>query len=158
MIRQQRILLVVSGTRKAKNDDDALLFFDAQITRTWARMCPYGASVKLAGLVHGGAPGIDTIAQAWADHQELPVVAIDAKWEAQGNAAGPIRNKLMLTKAAKWLETNLGTQKDASIAPMVLCLAFPGPESKGTIDFIKQAIPFCSADFRIHLEPWVGRT
>lgn len=53
-------------------------------------------------LIHGGARGADTIAHAWATMRQIEsgwgdVRVYKANWERDKKAAGPIRNKLMLT-------------------------------------------------------------
>ncbi len=53
-------------------------------------------------LIHGGARGADTLAHAWATMRQIAsgwgdVRVYEANWERDKKAAGPIRNKLMLT-------------------------------------------------------------
>jgi hypothetical protein len=62
-------------------------------------------------LVHGGATGIDSLADAWAyergiDREAYPVDPI--QWQQYGKAAGPMRNERMAQTGAD------------------LCVAFPG--------------------------------
>jgi hypothetical protein len=47
-------------------------------------------------IIHGAAPGADTLAGQWAADKGIPVEAFPADWEKHGRAAGPIRNKQML--------------------------------------------------------------
>ncbi len=47
-------------------------------------------------LIHGAAPGADTLGGMWATLKGVPVEAYPADWSTHGNAAGPIRNALML--------------------------------------------------------------
>lgn len=51
-------------------------------------------------LVHGGARGADALAGLWASMREddVTVRVYEANWKRHKKAAGPIRNKLMLTK------------------------------------------------------------
>lgn len=46
-------------------------------------------------IVSGGAHGIDESAMDYADFYELKWKILEAKWEAYGPAAGPIRNREM---------------------------------------------------------------
>lgn len=71
-------------------------------------------------LIQGGAPGADFEAKLWAEMREVKCVTVPALWREHGRAAGPIRNKRMLT----------------DFEPDVV-VAFPG--GKGTADMIKQA-------------------
>lgn len=50
-------------------------------------------------LVHGGARGADALAGLWASMREddVKVRVYEADWDAHKKAAGPIRNKKMLT-------------------------------------------------------------
>lgn len=70
-------------------------------------------------LVHGGAPGADTMAAAVAYTLGWSVEEHSVDWGQHGNAAGPIRNQAM---------ADLGAD---------LLLAFPG--GRGTADMIRRA-------------------
>jgi YspA, cpYpsA-related SLOG family len=72
-------------------------------------------------LVHGAAPGVDTIAAAIAKDWGWEQDPHPADWQHQGKAAGPFRNRLMIA---------LGAQ---------IVVGLPGPESKGTWDCLKVA-------------------
>lgn len=72
-------------------------------------------------LVHGAAPGLDTLAARAAEELKWEVEAHPADWGVVGPAAGPARNQLMV---------NLGAD---------LCIAFPLKGSKGTWDCVKRA-------------------
>lgn len=72
-------------------------------------------------VIHGGAPGADTIAGKWAYTYTVPVLVFHAEWEKYGNAAGPIRNQRMIDE---------GKPTEAH--------AFPGPNSKGTWDMVRK--------------------
>lgn len=70
-------------------------------------------------IVEGGAPGADTLARTWAASHKVHCATIPAMWNVHGNAAGPIRNTIMLlTKPS-------------------LVVAFPG--GRGTANMVKQA-------------------
>jgi hypothetical protein len=71
-------------------------------------------------LVHGAAPGADTLAGEWALRNNVPIRAYPADWKTHGPKAGPIRNQYML---------------DAQLPYMVL--AFPG--GRGTADMVRRA-------------------
>jgi hypothetical protein len=47
-------------------------------------------------LIHGDAPGADTLAGKYAVKRGVPVSAFPADWKRLRNAAGPIRNLKML--------------------------------------------------------------
>lgn len=47
-------------------------------------------------VVHGGARGVDGVAENWAKLNNVPTSVYMADWEEYGRAAGPIRNSEML--------------------------------------------------------------
>ena len=57
---------------------------------------------KIKKLVCGMCPtGIDAAAVNWAKENGIPIEEYPADWEKYGKSAGPIRNRLMATKAEK---------------------------------------------------------
>lgn len=71
-------------------------------------------------LIHGGSRGADSLAGEWAKLSRIPVEVYRADWQQLGKAAGPIRNRRMLSEG----------RPD-------MVLAFPG--GRGTADMIDQA-------------------
>ena len=71
-------------------------------------------------VIHGNAPGADTIADIWARSNNKAVTPYPADWIKHGVAAGPIRNQQMLDEG----------KPD-------LVLAFPG--GNGTADMCSRA-------------------
>lgn len=71
-------------------------------------------------LIHGAAPGADSLAKEWALKRDVFCQAYPADWHGHGRAAGPLRNKQML---------------DDGKPHMVI--AFPG--GKGTANMIQQS-------------------
>lgn len=55
-------------------------------------------STRIEALIHGGASGADMGAAQWGDDERLRVLCYPADWERDGKAAGPIRNRRMLTE------------------------------------------------------------
>jgi hypothetical protein len=72
-------------------------------------------------VVHGAAVGADTIAGELAVALGWRVEAHPADWAKGGRRAGPRRNREMVEAGAD------------------VCLAFPGPESRGTWDCVRRA-------------------
>jgi predicted Rossmann-fold nucleotide-binding protein len=70
-------------------------------------------------IVHGAAPGADSLAAEEAALRGLDVEAHPADWAAHGRAAGPIRNQRMLDAGAE------------------LVIAFPG--GRGTADMVRRS-------------------
>lgn len=52
--------------------------------------------VSFTHLIHGSAPGADSLADCWARENGIQRVVCPADWQAHGKAAGPIRNRRML--------------------------------------------------------------
>lgn len=73
-------------------------------------------------IIHGDAKGADWIANAVAGTRGIDIVKFPANWNKHGKKAGPIRNRLMFD----------------SMQPNAV-LAFPLPQSIGTLDMIKYA-------------------
>lgn len=102
--------IVITGSRYWKNK--SLLHYAMQDTRE-----------SNITFVHGGAKGADTFAQEVCEEEEYDVITVPAEWDRYGKKAGMIRNKLML---------------DTYYPELVL--AFPMPDSIGTIGCINEAI------------------
>jgi hypothetical protein len=79
------------------------------------------AEQKIACVIQGGARGADWHAREWARERGIPTLRYQALWIAQGKAAGPIRNRRMLTEGMP-----------------DLLVAFPG--NVGTDDCFDQAV------------------
>lgn len=103
------------------------------------------ATATRAILVHGAAPGADTLAAEGAARMGWSVRAYPAEWERWKKAAGPIRNQAMLDH-----EHTEAPEHDPGFAcpyehhafdgPIELVLAFPTPDSRGTWDMIERAV------------------
>jgi hypothetical protein len=73
-------------------------------------------------VIHGDAKGADSIAHEVAMSRGIDVARFPANWNKHGKAAGPHRNRLM----------------HELMKPDVV-LAFPLPQSKGTLDMMRWA-------------------
>ena len=73
-------------------------------------------------VVHGGAPGLDSVAGVLARHMGMKVEVHYADWQKHGKAAGPIRNQAMV---------GLGAD---------LIIAYPLPGGRGTQDCIERGV------------------
>jgi hypothetical protein len=70
-------------------------------------------------VIEGGASGADTLAREWAVARGIARRTFEAHWITQGPAAGPIRNRLMITEGRP-----------------TRAVAFPG--GRGTANMLKQ--------------------
>lgn len=87
------------------------------------------ADFEITEVVSGGCVGADKLGERLARESQIPLHVFYAKWNTQGKAAGPIRNKEMIEFA------------DAVIA------LWDG-KSRGTMDLLKQAK---EAGLRVHI-------
>jgi hypothetical protein len=53
----------------------------------------------ISEIIHGAAPGADSLAGNWALLNHIPVRRFAAQWDRFGKHAGPIRNQQMLNEA-----------------------------------------------------------
>lgn len=75
-------------------------------------------------VIHGGAPGADTLAGFIAQSEGLNVLTFPADWERWGKRAGPIRNTQMLASGRP--EMVFGFTNDLT-------------QSRGTADMLRKA-------------------
>lgn len=54
---------------------------------------------KPSVIIHGAAPGADSLAGEWARANGVPVEEYPARWEEEGPSAGPRRNLRMLAES-----------------------------------------------------------
>lgn len=105
--------IIFTGTRHLK--DDAIIR-DALNALGVTRL-----NLSEITFVHGAAPGVDSLVDVIGREWGARLEVYPAQWAKHGNAAGPIRNRLMVSKGAD------------------VCLAFPDPMSIGTADCIEAA-------------------
>lgn len=110
------MIAIVCGGRGYHDADRVRKVLDAAVDR-----------LGLVTIIEGGATGADTLARQWAeDRGDICVITVPANWDLHGNAAGPIRNKLMLAML-------LGGDRDVRRA----VFAFKG--DNGTANMVSQA-------------------
>lgn len=78
--------VIVCGGRGYKDRDHIYLVLDH-----------VHAKRGISEVIHGDASGVDKISGDWARLNSIKVTACMADWKANGRAAGPIRNRFMLT-------------------------------------------------------------
>lgn len=61
-------------------------------------LSPYQRDLGAHTIIHGAAPGADTLADRWAKRHGVPVQPFPANWKKHRKAAGPIRNAQMLAE------------------------------------------------------------
>ena len=54
------------------------------------------AGSRIGVVIHGNAPGADSLADEWAEVHGVIRLPYPADWAKHGRAAGPIRNALMM--------------------------------------------------------------
>lgn len=76
-------------------------------------------------IIHGTAPGADTLAAFVADRLGYKVIHFDAKWHIYGRGAGPVRNQQMI---------------DEGKPDMILAFHDNIQESRGTKNMINKGV------------------
>lgn len=112
-------------------------------SREWADYEAFSNYVDLEIKKRGGVDaikagdcptGVDVMADRYARKHELHFFRFAAKWTVDGKRAGPIRNATMIK-----VEPRLAITDPASADYLYSYIAFPGPDSKGTANFIAKA-------------------
>ena len=71
-------------------------------------------------IVSGGAEGVDTLAQKYAQENEIPILIYYPKWKKFDKAAGPIRNEKIVKMSdivfAFWDGKSPGTRSSINLA------------------------------------------
>lgn len=92
-------------------------------------------------LIQGGAEGVDREFCLYAQKHKISVLTLPAQWRKHGKKAGPLRNKAMVEIAVNLRDCGWD----------ILCCAFPGPCSAGTMDCVRQ---LRAADFVPCINKW----
>jgi YspA, cpYpsA-related SLOG family len=80
------------------------------------------ARTPIGEIITGGATGADSLGRNWAADRTVEWTTVRADWKTHGDAAGPMRNQVML---------------DLPEGPPDLVVAFPG--GNGTRDMVNRA-------------------
>jgi hypothetical protein len=126
MRRRLHPLLLVTGSRECDYDPVVAVLDDTLKEIIGSYGPPF--------VMHGGARGADQIAHMWASEKAATrevawVERFPAHWAVYGKGAGPIRNAAMAERI--WPHQEAGG--------LVIVLAFPKGESRGTRDMISAA-------------------
>lgn len=103
--------VLVCGSR---HFEDSRLLYDALDEIKWQK--------GITTIISGGARGADTLAERYAENENLEMEVYPANWEKFGKSAGPIRNGEMLIHG----------KPD-------LVVAFLAKNNRGTKNMIEQA-------------------
>lgn len=82
--------VIIAGSRNIQNKDYVLSKLNEELEPE-----------KVEEVVSGGADGVDTIGEIWAENNGVPVERFDPEWEKYGKSAGHIRNNEMAKYADK---------------------------------------------------------
>lgn len=92
--------VLVTGSRQASDQTPIYRELDA----LWERWWPNATHPDEFMVIHGGAPGADTLAGQWChDRRDRPGIAQEvhpAQWGLYGSHAGGIRNQIMVNAGA----------------------------------------------------------
>ena len=95
-------------------------FDDAHLLANYLEHIDQHSIDGITMIIEGGATGADELARVWARQNFIPIQTYKANWEANGKAAGPIRNQRML-----------------DVGKPDVVLAMPG--GSGTADMVRRA-------------------
>ena len=87
------VRLIIAGSRDLSQRGESFALIDWYINTVLFAL-PSGSSL-LREVLSGNQRGGDSIGEEWAMARYMPVIHFPANWSEQGNAAGPIRNRLM---------------------------------------------------------------
>ena len=108
--------VLVTGSRNITDED---FVRRSLVKHIWMHIDSYNEVT----LVHGDCKGLDRIAASIAQNKfGWLVESYPAKWDKYGSGAGPLRNQQMVNQGAD------------------ICIAFPLPGSRGTMDCIERVI------------------
>lgn len=103
---------VTIGFTGGREDEDLELFkFVMLEVRAW---------FPIGKVIHGDARGYDTLGKLWGTRTGKTIQTLPARWKRLGNAAGPLRNDLMIEALLK--------------EPSPFVIGFPG--GSGTADML----------------------
>jgi hypothetical protein len=88
----------------------------------------YQSGLEITEVVSGGASGVDSLGEQWAERNGVRVRRFPADWNKHGRAAGPIRNKQMAEYAEAllliWDGKSRGSasmKREAEAAGLAIC-------------------------------------
>lgn len=103
--------IAVVGSRDFKDKE----FVCQIISERFIMCCDYRAT-----LVSGGARGVDSIAEEFANAHLIKTIIFKPDWDKYGKSAGFIRNKLIIDEAdmvlAFWNGSSKGTKHSIDLA------------------------------------------
>jgi predicted polyphosphate/ATP-dependent NAD kinase len=79
------MIVLITGGREYRNQREMFAVLDK-----------LHAERKFTFLVHGDARGADQMSHRWAKKRGVQPVAMEALWDAEGDASGTLRNARML--------------------------------------------------------------
>jgi len=110
--------VIVTGDRNAQSSEWGRVVYDAIGNTTLV-------------VIHGAAPGIDSIANQICTDRGPNVVAVPARWDMRGRDGGPFRNRQMLII--------LSILRESGYDVDVLAFHDDLPNSKGTGHMVRIA-------------------
>ena len=108
--------VLIAGTRTFTRYDMFCIYMDVEMGRIEEDCAKFGHTPV---IISGGALGTDAMAKRYAKDRGYLFEEYPADWDTYGRAAGPIRNKIMVEKAAEvfvfWDGISRGTYSTISL-------------------------------------------
>ncbi|MCR5605754.1 MAG: DUF2493 domain-containing protein [Treponema sp.] len=111
--------LMICGSRSIKDENWIFKQIDEYIESLKAsgRLTDITSELE---IIHGGASGVDSIADLWAKSHNLKISVVKPEWNIYGRSAGIRRNKIMVDMAdyvlILWDGNSRGTKSDIDFA------------------------------------------
>lgn len=93
--------------------------------RLWQALYAIHKATPITCIVHGSAPGADTIAEDWAKTNQIKYIGTPAQWDTFGTAAGPKRNARVIEENPD-IELAVVAPGDRGTSDMFGCCARAG--------------------------------
>ena len=99
--------VIIAGSRNITSMKELLIAID-------------NSKFDITTVISGGAKGVDTLGENWAENKCIPVEKFPANWAVHGNSAGYLRNEVMASKGdaliALWDGQSKGTKHMIDLA------------------------------------------
>lgn len=87
----------------------------------FVKRCIQTSGIPVSQIISGGARGVDSLAEKYANEFRIPCQIVPADWNKYGKAAGMVRNKLMAKLGEALIAIKITTDICAGTQNMIEC-------------------------------------